>query len=88
MESGIYSDGTLEVRILAPEGCTIAYTTDGSVPQADRTTGESTLTLTPDRSMSGTLTAYAEEMTYPGEPLIQDNEVLPYGVVLQVAAVD
>lgn len=87
-DSGIYSDGTLEVRILAPEGCTIAYTTDGSVPQADQTTGESTLTLTLDRSMSGTLTAYAEEMTYPGEPLIQDNEALPYGVVLQVAAVD
>lgn len=88
LDSGIYSSPMLEVQVQAPDGCTIAYTTDGSVPQADRTTGQDSLTLTLDRSMSGTLTAYAEDMAYPGEPLISDNDALPYGVVLQLAAVD
>ena len=86
--SGIYDSDTLEVRISVPQDCTIAYTTDGSKPQADQSTGEQSLTLLLGRSMSGTLVSHAEEMTYPGEPLISDNEALPYGVVLRLAAVD
>ena len=87
-ESGIYSSDTLKVQIHVPKNFTIAYTTDGTTPQANQSTGKRTLTLLLDRSMSGTLVSYAEEMTYPGEPLISDNETLPYGVVLRVAAVD
>lgn len=88
VDSGMYSSKTLEVQVRAPKGCTIAYTTDGSMPQAGKTTGKESLTLTLDRSMSGTLTRYAEDIAYPGEPLISDNNTLPFGVVLKLAAVD
>lgn len=50
--------------------------------------GEQSLTLLLGSSMSGTLVSHAEEMTNPGESLISDNEALPYGVVLRLAAVD
>lgn len=88
LDSGIYSSKTLKITVRAPQGCTISYTTDGSYPHAEQTTGRNKIILRLSRSMSGTLVSHAEEMAYPSKFVMHDSDTLPYGVVLRVAVID
>ena len=78
------------MHIKAPEGYTIAYTTNGTKPSGKDASGKSELDVTLNRSMSGYLVEHRELLLYPGLvsfPLLQD-ESLPAGVVLNTALVD
>ncbi|MBR3690285.1 MAG: chitobiase/beta-hexosaminidase C-terminal domain-containing protein, partial [Eggerthellaceae bacterium] len=88
-DSGVYPDESISVALTAPEGCTIAFTTDGSTPTASNSTS-SEVELNLDRSLSGNLVAQRDLMINPDIPheIILDDPSLPFGVVVTACAVN
>lgn len=88
-DSGIYPDESISITLTAPEGCTIAYTTDGSTPTASNiTSSEAELSL--DRNLSRNLVAQQDLMINPDIPheMFLDDPTLPFGVVVTACAVN
>ena len=89
-DSGVYEVADLKVHVKAPEGYTIAYTTNGTKPSGKNATGKSELDVTLNRGTSGYLLEHRQQMFCPALPnavLFQDNS-LPSGIVLNTALVD
>ncbi len=89
-DSGVYETANLKVHIKAPEGYTIAFTTNGTKPSGKDARGKSELDVTLNRSMSGYLMDHKQKMfcpALPGSVLFQDDG-LPAGIVLNTALVD
>jgi hypothetical protein len=88
--SGLYAERSLLVHLKAPEGYTIAVTTNGTVPSGKDDSGKSELDVTVNRAMSGYLVDHRDLIFSPAlgkSVLCQDNS-LPVGVVLNTALVD
>lgn len=88
--SGLYDKPELKVHMKAPEGYTIAFTTNGTKPSEKDACGKSELDVILNRSMSGYLVSHKEQMLCPEFNkfvLCKDNS-LPTGVILNTALVD
>lgn len=88
--SGIYDKPELKVHMKAPEGYTIAFTTNGTKPSGKDASGKSELDVTLNRGMSGYLVDHKELMlcTELTKFVLRKDESLPAGVVLNTALVD
>lgn len=88
--SGVYDKPELKVHMKAPEGYTIAFTTNGTKPSAKDATGKSELDVTLNRGMSGYLVDHKELMLCPESNnfALRKDDSLPAGVVLNTALVD
>ena len=90
--SGSYRARRITVELEAPDGCTVALTTDGSSPTAERDTGCGSVRLTLDalgRTVRGYLAGHRALMFMPVDPnqYMLDDPHLPSGRVLRAAAV-
>lgn len=89
-ESGLYHVPELKVKMKAPEGYTIAFTTNGTTPTDKDASGKSELEVTLTGKMSGYLLAHKKQMLTPefyNSVLLESND-LPVGVVLNASLVD
>ena len=89
-ESGVYHTPELKVRMKAPAGYTIAYTTNGTKPKAKDASGKAEVEVTLNGGMSGYLMDHKKLMLTPefyNSVLYESNE-LPVGVVLNASLVD
>jgi hypothetical protein len=88
--SGIYDKPELKVHMKAPEGYTIAFTTNGAKPSGKDASGKSELDVTLNRGMSGYLVNHKELMLCPEltKFVLRKDDSLPAGVVLNTALVD
>lgn len=89
-ESGLYHVPELKVKMKAPEGYTIAFTTNGTMPTDKDASGKSELEVTLTGKMSGYLLAHKKQMLTPefyNSVLLESND-LPVGVVLNASLVD
>ena len=89
-DSGVYDTAELKVHMKAPEGYTIAFTTNGTKPSGKDATGKSELDVTLNRGMSGYLLEHRQQMFCPALPnaVLFQNNSLPAGIVLNTALVD
>lgn len=89
-DSGVYDAADLKVHMKAPEGYTIAYTTNGTKPSGRDASGKSELDVILNRSMSGYLMDHKQQMFCPALPdvVLYQDESLPVGIVLNTALVD
>ncbi|MBR0292835.1 MAG: ROK family protein [Acidaminococcaceae bacterium] len=89
-EDGLYAEAELKVHMQAPEGCTIAFTTNGTIPSKKADSGKSELDVTLNRTMSGYLVDHRELILYTewGRSVLCQDDSLPAGVVLNTAVVD
>ena len=86
--SGICDHKERTVTLSAPEGCTIAYTTDGHIPDAANDSGQTVVNIRLKPSGTGYLIKHRDRMIYPdfsGFTLLDDPS-LPSGIVLRAAA--
>jgi hypothetical protein len=89
-ESGVYHTPELKVRMKAPAGYTIAFTTNGTKPTAKDASGKAEVEVTLNGGMSGYLMDHKKLMLTPefyNSVLYESNE-LPVGVVLNASLVD
>ena len=89
-ESGVYHTPELKVRMKAPAGYTIAYTTNGTKPTVKDASGKAEVEVTLNGGMSGYLMDHKKLMLTPefyNSVLYESNE-LPVGVVLNASLVD
>lgn len=89
-ETGLYAEHFLKVRMKAPEGYTIAFTTNGTTPSGKDASSKSELEVTLDRNMSGYLVDHRDLILcseFERSVLYQDDS-LPAGIVLNTALVD
>ena len=89
-ESGVYHTPELKVRMKAPAGYTIAYTTNGTKPTAKDASGKAEVEVTLKGGVSGYLMDHKKLMLTPefyNSVLYESNE-LPVGVVLNASLVD
>ena len=89
-ESGVYHTPELKVRMKAPSGYTIAFTTNGTKPTAKDASGKAEVEVTLNGGMSGYLMDHKKLMLTPefyNSVLYESNE-LPVGVVLNASLVD
>ena len=89
-ESGTYDETTLTVTVSAPEGYTVAFTTDGTVPGIEDDTGLASVDITLEKTSGGYLYEHRELMRYTDYPddFIKDDGELPSGRVLTICMVD
>ena len=89
-ESGLYAERSLKVHMKAPEGYTIAFTTNGTRPSGKDASGKSELDVILNRSMSGYLVDHKEQLLCPEltKFVLRKDDSLPAGVVLNTALVD
>ena len=89
-ESGLYAERSLKVHMKAPEGYTIAFTTNGTMPSGKDASGKSELEVTLNRNMSGYLVDHRDMILYPefGKSVLCQDDSLPAGIVLNTALVD
>lgn len=89
-ESGVYETAELKVHMQAPEGYTIAFTTNGTIPSGKDASGKTEWDVTLNCSMSGYLMDHKQKMfcpALPGSVLFQDDS-LPAGIVLNTCLAD
>ena len=88
-ESGIYMQKRLTVILSAPEGYSVAYTTNGMIPGTEDDTGLSEVRVTLEKGGTGFLIENRSLMCYPEIPGsgLYDNPDLPSGKVLRAACV-
>ena len=75
-ESGVYEAAELKVHMQAPEGYTIAFTTNGTIPSGKDASGKTEWDVTLNCSMSGYLMDHKQKMfcpALPGSVLFQDD---------------
>ncbi len=89
-DSGTYSESELTVSISAPQGYTIAYTVDGTVPFKDDDTGLSEVEIIVGRTEQGYLCAHRDLMLIPElkQTGFFENSSLPSGTVLTASLID
>ena len=89
-ESGLYAERSLKVHMKAPEGYTIAFTTNGTTPSGKDASDKSELELTLNRNMSGCLVDHKDLILCPElwKSVLCQDDSLPAGVVLNTALVD
>ena len=89
-ESGVYHAPELKVSMKAPEGYTIAFTTNGTLPTAKDASGKSEVEVTLTGKMSGYLLDHKDLMLTPDfyNSVLYENSELPVGVVLNASLVD
>lgn len=87
---GIYDKPELKVHMKAPEGYTIAFTTNGTKLSGKDATGKSELDVTLNRGMSGYLVDHKELMLCPEFKnfVLCKDDSLSVGIVLNTALVD
>lgn len=87
-DSGIYDENALSVQISAPEGFTIAYTTDGSAPTLADDSGRSQLKVAVKlKKDGGPLIQNRKRMSFDDKaPLLRDK-TLPRGRILRAGLV-
>ena len=86
---GVYSQSRLYVRVQAPAGYHIAYTTDGSTPTAADDRGSENVLVYLKKGETGYLLAHREQLFCPlDRALPREDEDLPRGTVLRVALLD
>ncbi len=88
-DSGVYEEEELTVTVTAPEGYTIAYTTDGTFPTAEDDSGKSELEVVIKNEGTGYLIAHRELMLLPDfwRSRLLDDASLPSGQVLRAVTV-
>ncbi len=88
-ESGITEQDKLTVTLSAPEGCTVAFTTDGRLPTAEDDSGLQEIKVELGDRGTGYLIEHRDLMVYPefAKSFLLDDPSLPSGVVLRAAAV-
>ena len=89
-DSGVYDSAEIKLHMKAPEGYTIAFTTNGTVPSGKDASGKSELDVILNRNMSGYLMDHKQQTFCPALPkavLLQDDS-LSAGIVLNTALVD
>jgi hypothetical protein len=86
--SGIYPGNSLTVRLSAPEGSTVAFTTNGKTPSPEDDSGSSEVEVVLTRGGTGYLIENRDLMVYPEAPgsFLLDDPSLPSGKVLKAAA--
>ncbi len=87
--SGSYTETSLTVTVRAPEGYTIAYTTDGTLPAGEQDSGLSEVSVLLEKTGSGLLADNRDLMIYPEfvQSYLFSDETLPSGRVLNVSLV-
>ena len=87
--SGSYTETSLTVTVRAPEGYTIAYTTDGTLPSEEQDSGLSEVSILLEKTGSGLLADNRDLMIYPEfvQSYLFSDETLPSGRVLNVSLV-
>ncbi|MBP5255091.1 MAG: CotH kinase family protein [Lachnospiraceae bacterium] len=88
-DSGVYMQNRLAVTITAPEGCTIAYTTNGKTPTAADDTGRTEVRVVLSKGGDGYLIQHRDLLMIPELParMVLADPSLPSGKVLRAAAV-
>lgn len=88
--SGVYNVPELKVRIKAPEGYTLAFTTNGTTPTAKDASGKAEVEVTLNGKMSGYLMDRKKLMLTPEfyNSVLYESTELPVGVVLNASLVD
>lgn len=89
-DSGTYKEPEFKVTISAPEGYTVAYTTDSTAPNVDNDSGLSTVNVLIKSNSHGYLISHRDEMLladFDQKGFFEDSS-LPSGVVLTAAVVD
>ncbi len=88
--SGTYNEETPEVTVHVPEGHTIAYTTDGTVPDRSGDTGKAEVTVRLESGGEGFLIAHRDRMVIPDfdQSHYYDDPSLPTGTVLSAVMLD
>ena len=88
--SGFYEQDSLTVTVTAPKGCTVAFTTDGTMPTAEDNSGEQTAQIELSGSPEGYIIKYEEQMRLYdfSHPRFVDDPTLPSGWMLSAAVVD
>ena len=86
-DSGIHPGKSLKVRLSAPEGYTIAFTTNGKPPSLEDDSGLSEVEVVLTRGVTGYLIENRDLMVYSGFPryYLHDDPSLPSGIVLKAA---
>lgn len=64
-DSGVYAQDQLGVTLSAPEGCTIAFTTDGRIPTAREDCGLQEVDIVLEDDGTGYLIRNRDRMVYP-----------------------
>ena len=87
--SGMYEEEQITVTLSAPEGYTVAYTLDGSVPTAADDTGARQTQVRLERGETGGLAACRDRMLYPemSDACLLEDPALPSACVLRAAGI-
>ena len=88
--SGVYAEDSLCVTISAPKGYTVAFTTDGTFPTAEKDSGSSAVEVELEKGMARYLAQHADVQLYQelSPTQICDDPTLPNGTMLCAAWVD
>lgn len=89
-ESGVYAADSLRVTITAPEGYTVAFTTDGTFPTEENDSGRSVVDVVLNKGTARHLAQHGSLQIMEDfniEPILDDLK-LPNGVMLCAAPVD
>ena len=89
-DSGVYPQRVLTLSLTAPEGYTIAYTTDGTVPLLKNDSGRSSLRIRLRKGTEGYLIGHADLQIIPDykDAHLLDDPSLPAGRIITAALVD
>ena len=85
LPSGIYSRNSMNVKLTAPKGYSIAYTTDASLPEITDDCGKNRVKVNLSNKIKGTLVSNSDLMSLPvlKKEKIRDDPSLPFGCVLR-----
>ena len=88
-DSGTYEEDGLTVCLSAPEGYTVAFTRDGSIPTAEDDSGLQSAEIELRQDAPGYLIQNRSLMVYPdfADSFLLEDPTLPEGCVLRAAAV-
>ena len=89
LPGGVYPQRSLTVRLRAPLGYRIAYTTDGSAPTAADDCGAGDVLVRLEKGETGYLLSHRKDLICPlDRALPREDGELPRGTVLRVALLD
>ena len=89
-DAGIYDGDAVSVHIQAPDGYTVAYTTDGCTPTIADDSGQTEVTVTlTSREGGGYIVRHKDQILFPGdvEHDVLEDAALPQGRILCAALV-
>ena len=88
-DAGIYDEDSISVLIQAPEGYTVAYTTNGCTPTLSDNSGQAEVTVTlSNREGGGYIAQHMDQIVVPDDPHgMREDAALPQGRILCAALV-